>query len=93
MRTSNNSPNSVYAAFTATFTSVPALVDNIAVDAPIVEDDEGRLQDYNGGATDGRNKTLDEVMFNVVSASLRKRYNSVNKVILPYCFETDNNQL
>ena len=46
--------------------------------------------DDNGGATGGRNKTVGEVMFNVVSDSSRKSYNSVNKVILQYCFEADN---
>ena len=50
MRTSNNIPNSVYAAFTATFTSVPALVDKTAAAVTIAQDDKGGLPDDNGGA-------------------------------------------
>ena len=46
----------------------------------------------NGGVAVGGNKTVGKVMFNVVSASSQKSYNSVNKVILQYCFEADNNQ-
>ena len=34
---------------------------------------------------------VDGVMFNLVSVSSRKLYNSMNKVILKYCFEADNN--
>ena len=40
----------------------------------------------------GGNKTLDEVILNVVSDISRKSYNSVNKVILQYCFEVDNDK-
>ena len=58
------------------------LVDKTSAAAPIAEDDGGGLSDDNGGATGGRNKTVDEVMFNVLSDSLRKSYNYVNKVIL-----------
>ena len=53
MCTSNNSPNSIDAAFTATFASVPALVDETAADAPITEDDEGGLSGENCGTTGG----------------------------------------
>ena len=90
MHTSNHIPNSVYASFAAMFYPVPAFVDKIDAAAPIAE--ECVLSDDNVGATGGVNKTLGEVMFNVVSASSKKRYNSVNKMILQYCFEADNNQ-
>ena len=92
MRTCNNIPNSVDEVFAANFDSVPGIVDKTPVAAPISEDDEIGLSDDNGGAVGGGNKMVDEVMFNVVSASSRKSYNSVNKVILQYCFEVDNNQ-
>ena len=72
----------VDADFVANFASVTDLVDKTSAAAPIVEDDGGVLSDDNGGATGGRNKTVDEVMFNVLSDSLRKSYNYVNKVIL-----------
>ena len=92
MHTSNHIPNSVYASFAAMFYPVPAFVDKIDAAAPIAEDERGGLSDDNGGATGGRNKTVGEVMFNVVSDSSRKRYNSVNRIILQYCFEAINNQ-
>ena len=92
MRTSNNSPNSVDAYFAATFVSVTALVDKTAATEPIEEGEKVELLYYNGGATGGGNKAVDEVMFNVVLASSHKIYNSVNKVILRYCFGDDNNQ-
>ena len=69
MRTSNNIPNSVDAPFTATFTSVPALVDKTSTNESIEEDEKGGLLDDNCGATGGGNKTMDEVMSNVVSDS------------------------
>ena len=40
----------------------------------------------------GGNNTLDEVMFNLVSASLRRSYNSVNKVVWKYFFKANNNK-
>ena len=67
MHNSDNSLNSVDADFAATFSSVLALVDKTAAAATIVE--EGGLSYYNGGAKGGRNKTVGELMFNVVSAS------------------------
>ena len=48
--------------------------------------------DDNGGTTGGVNKRVDEVMFNVFSDSLRKSYNSVNKLIVKYCVEEDYNK-
>ena len=91
MLTSNNSPNSDDVAFVATFASVPDLVEKKAAYALIAVDYNSALSDDNGGAVGGINKMLDELMFNVVSASSRKRYNSVNKVVLKYCFEVGNN--
>ena len=91
MLTSNNSPNSDDVAFVATFSSAPDLVEKKAAYALIAEDGEVVLSDDNVGAVGGINKMLDELMFNVVSVSSRKRYNSVNKVVLKYCFEVGNN--
>ena len=51
MNTSTNSPNSVDVAFSATFYSVPALVEETDADAPIVE--EGGLPYDDGGETGG----------------------------------------
>ena len=90
MHTSNNIPNSVYASFAAMFYPVPVLVDEIDAAAPIEE--EFGLSDDNDGVTGEGINTVVEVMFNVVSASLRKSYNYVNKMILQYCFEVYNNQ-
>ena len=91
MRTSNKIPDSVDVVFVATFDSVADLVDKTAAAAPIAEDYKCGLSDDNGSANGSRNKRVDEVMLNVVSASSCKSYNSVNKVILQYCFEADNN--
>ena len=82
MSTSNNSPNSVDAASADTFALIPYLVYKISVDAPIAWDNEGGLPSDNGGATGGRNKRVDELMFSVVSDSSCKIFIYVNKVIL-----------
>ena len=84
MHTSNNILNSVDAACAAIFDSFTALVDKKSTATPIAE--EGGFSDDNGGATGGVNKIVGEVMFNVVSASSRNSYDSVNKVILKIFF-------
>ena len=92
MRTSDNTLNSVDVSLAPTFDSVLAFVDETSTSETMAEDDEGVLLDDNGGTTGGRNKAVDEVMFNVVSALLLKSYNSVNKFILQYFFEAENYQ-
>ena len=64
MHTSNNSPNSVDAAFAVTFTSVPDLVNKTAAAAPIAE--KVGLSDDNGGVAGGVNKTVGDLMLNGV---------------------------
>ena len=91
MHTSNNIPNSFDAAFAATYASFLSIFEETSAAAPIVEDEGGWLLDDNGGETGGVNKTVDEIIFNMVSYSLHKRYSSVRKVILKYCFDVDNN--
>ena len=92
MRTINNSLNSVDADSADNFASVSYIVDETAAAAPIAEDNEGGLSDDNGGTTEGVNNIVDEVMFNVLSDSLSRSYNSVNKLIVQYCFEEENNK-
>ena len=50
--------------------------------APIVEDEEVGLSDDNVGVIGSTNEIGDEVIFNMLSASSRKSYNYVNKIIL-----------
>ena len=82
MCTSKNIPNSVEVAFADTFASFKDLFDKTAMTTFIAEDKDVGLSDDNDGSIGVINNMVDEVMFNMVSTSFQKSYNSVNKMIL-----------